>query len=240
MPTSPFGGTSLGGGSRATATAHGCALTTAPPIGCLLCFHACWPGGTITPSTLVDNTGAHTWTFGSVADTGNLMRCMLGWTFITAIPTTVTLTLSATSSVAWTSSRYGGDHGGNPRILSVVSHSAQTGAGVTAVNANCTAVTPQANRLYVQTVGNNLPGVGITPVANWQELDDQGTATANCRVDSAYRILDTSAVVAYGGSGSAASWSAVVYGFDTRVAVEKPIGSVQIYRSLPVSLRARY
>lgn len=230
----------MGGGSRATATAHACTLTTAPPIGCVCFFHACWPGGTITPSTLVDSTGAHTWSFLSVADTGNVMRCMLGYALLTAVPTTVTLTLSATSTVAWTSSRYGGDNGGYPQRTHTTVTSANTGAGVASISANIPATSPASNRICVQTVGNSLQGVAITPAASWNIIDDQGNATANCRVNSAYRIISSSAVIPYGGSGSAASWGACTYEFDTSNIVDSSAGSIQSYRTIPVLTSSRY
>lgn len=237
MPTSAFGNTSLGGGSRATATAHGCAVSGAP-IGATLFFHACWPDGTITPSSLVDNTAAHTWTFLSVADTGNAMRCMLGYAKLVAVPTTVTLTLSATAPLAWTSSRYAGGHGGYLFRSHLAATSAQTGAAVTSINGSLSAPAMLAHRLYVQTVGNDVDSTGITPTAGWTEIDDQGNTTATVRVDSSFRIASNSSTQAYGGSGPSASWGACIYAFDTSEIVEQPRGPQQDYRQMPYIQKA--
>jgi hypothetical protein len=238
MPTSAFGGTSLGGGSRASATAHGCTLTTAPPIGSLLFFFTTWIPAAVF-SSITDNTGSNTWNFTQQPDTGTLLRVGLGWCQVVAVPTTVTLNLATAASMAWSSARFGGDHGGYPAGVMLTQVGAGTGTGVISVSGSVPAQSPAASRLYVQVVGNNLPATGITPASGWSEIDDQGTATAACRVDAAWNVVSSASAIAAGGSGSAASWAMIANCYNTNEIVRKSAGPIQTYRTMPNQLLAR-
>lgn len=223
--------TTLGSGSRATATSHALALTTSPPIGCLLCYHIACPAVPTINSTTDDSPLGLSWFFNRQVSSTSVAAYLV-WAYVTSIPTTLTIGLSATSTMAWTASAYAGvvQPGGSAFGAGGGGAASGTSIGIALANAS------GASKLLVQTVANNLSGSGITPVGGWTEIDDTGTATAACRVDSSWMISSASNQSG-GGSGGTAVWAESICSFNIGELDDRP-GSIQTYRCMPQLQRA--